>query len=263
MVQGADPAGEGGGGDPAAPGGEQVGPGGAPAGFRRRGHGQGGRVGGPVRGDVGQDESQRGQGTPTRQLWTSFWWRVIKYIHSVTLQRLKFAILWPQYFPLFLHLFSEIFWWRRSPSKFRISFFPSQFYFIFFPHFYKNTRIGIRVVRMCPEMMKCVLNVWSDTLICSRLAALQNWRRTFLLSTFSFLLAAGLLWSHARGPQEENGGEQRQKRPEWQEEEEALLHTLTPKCQNEFKRSRTDWSQQTAALTCCCTFTLQTVQTLQ
>lgn len=104
MVQGADPAGEGGGGDPAAPGGEQVGPGGAPAGFHRRGHGQGGRVGGPVRGDVGQDESQRGQGTPTRQLRTcdcrfglfSIDRLVLvtcNYIHSVALQRLKFAIL--------------------------------------------------------------------------------------------------------------------------------------------------------------------------
>uniref|UniRef100_A0A4W6BW00 Uncharacterized protein n=1 Tax=Lates calcarifer TaxID=8187 RepID=A0A4W6BW00_LATCA len=62
LCQGADPEGEGGGGDPSAPGGEQVGPGGAAAGVCRRGHGEGERVGGSVRGDISQDESQRRQG---------------------------------------------------------------------------------------------------------------------------------------------------------------------------------------------------------
>lgn len=65
VCQGADPAGEGGGGDPSAPGGEQVGPGGPAAGLCRRGRGEGERVGRPVRGDVGQDEGERRQGTQT------------------------------------------------------------------------------------------------------------------------------------------------------------------------------------------------------
>lgn len=65
VCQGADPEGEGGGGHPSAAGGQQVRPGGAAAGLCRRRHGQGRRVGGPVRGDVGQDEGQRGQGTKT------------------------------------------------------------------------------------------------------------------------------------------------------------------------------------------------------
>lgn len=62
--QGADPACEGGGGqDPPAAGGEQVGPGGATAGVGGRGPREGRGVGRPVRGDVRQDQSQRGQGT--------------------------------------------------------------------------------------------------------------------------------------------------------------------------------------------------------
>lgn len=54
-------------------------------------------------------------------------------------------------------------------------------------------------------------------------------------------LPAGLLRPHARGVQEEDGREQRQKRAEWQEEEEALLHPLTaevPKVQGRRKSKK-------------------------
>lgn len=65
VSQGADPEGEGGGDDPSAPCGEQIGPGRSTESFCWGGHGEGGRVGGSVRGDFSQDESQRWQGTET------------------------------------------------------------------------------------------------------------------------------------------------------------------------------------------------------
>lgn len=60
--QGADPAGKGGGSHPSAAGGQQVRPRGAAAGVSGWGGAEGQRVGGSVRGDVGQDQGQCWQG---------------------------------------------------------------------------------------------------------------------------------------------------------------------------------------------------------
>lgn len=81
------------------------------------------------------------------------------------------------------------------------------------------------------QHFKITVTVKPDVCFVSSWSAAQRSPPVFRLS--------GVLRPHAGGPQEEDGREHRQKRAERQEEEKALLHTLTSLSRSTWQRAKT------------------------